>query len=129
MKAKIGILAAAALVLSVSVAGAQQQVPHVPLPKLPDNLKTLHFPAPAAQYDKLVQWHLALIRTLPQRFHITQGETDVLVLYLKDCAGRIEADNIVTKAEADYCTNSTMAKVQEVLTPYIVQMQAQQGGD
>jgi hypothetical protein len=125
---KLGAFAAVALVLGVSVASAQQRPNHVPLPKPPDNLKSIRFPTSAAQYEKFVQWYLALIKQLPQRFHVSPGETDILVLHLKDCAGRIEADNIVTKAEADYCAASTTAKVDEVITPYLLQMQAQ-GGD
>jgi len=118
---KIGILAAAALVLGVGIASAQMRPPHVPLPKPPDNLKSMHFPASSAQYEKIVQWYLALIRSFPTRFRITQGDTDTIILHLKDCAGRIESDGIVTKSEADYCNNTTMAKVQEVITPYIMQ--------
>lgn len=121
---KLAPFAAVALVLGVSVASAQQR-PHTPLPKPPDNLKTIRFPASAAQYEKFVQWYLALIRTFPQRFHVTPGETDILILHLKDCAGRVEMDNIVTKAEADYCSATTTAKAEEILAPYIAQMQAQ----
>jgi hypothetical protein len=125
-KKHLGLFAATAVVLGVGIASAQQRPPHVTLPTPPDNLKSMRFPTSAANYDKFVQWYLTLIRSMPQRFHITQGESDLLVLHLKDCAGRIEADNVVTKSEANYCTNSTMAKVQEVLAPYIAQ---QAGGE
>ncbi len=121
---RIAILTAAALAFGVGVASAQQ---HIPLPKPPNDIKMIRYPAPSAQYDKLVQYYLTLVRSLPMRFHVSQADTDIVVLMLKDCAGRVEADGIVTKDEAKYCENITMAKIHELATPYMMQQAA--GGD
>ncbi len=120
MKPLHALLGGVALVLGVNVANAQQR-PNMPLPPPPKELKTLRFPAPAAKYDQVVQWYLGLIRQFPVRFHAAQADTDLLVLLVKDCASRIEADGIVTQGEHKYCERTILAKAHELMTPYMMQ--------
>ena len=120
MKKHTAILGAIALVLGVGVASAQEHH-FAPLPKPPDGAKQVRFPAPAAQYDKYIQWFVTLLRTLPARYNVPQSEGDVVIVLLKDCASRIEADGIVTKDESKYCENITMAKLHEIVTPYVME--------
>ncbi len=122
MKLRGALLAAAAVLFGVSVASAQHTSP---LPKPPEPLpKTVHFPAPASQYDKYVQYYLVLLRSLPSRMNVRQADVDIVILLLKDCASRIEADGIVTQNEAKYCETITMNKVHELATPYVMQQAA-----
>lgn len=121
-KHHVGALVVLGLVVGIGTADAQQRPPVVPLPKPPSDLKAIRYPTSAAQYEKVVQWELQIVRSLPQRFHLSQGETDAIILHLKDCASRIEGDGVVTLSESQYCNNTTMAKVQEAVTPIIAQM-------
>jgi len=121
-KHHVGALAILGLVVGINTADAQQRPPVVPLPKPPSDLKNIRYPTSPTQYEKVVQWELQIVRTLPQRFHLSQGETDAILLHLKDCASRVEMDGVVTLSEFQYCNNTTMAKVQEALTPIIAQM-------
>jgi len=117
------ILAAAAILFGVGIANAQHH--NSPLPKPPEPLpKIVHFPAPASQYDKYVQYYLTLLRSLPAKMNVKQGDVDVVILMLKDCASRVEADGIVTQNEAKYCETITMNKVHELATPYFMQQAA-----
>jgi hypothetical protein len=118
------ILGVGAVVLGVSAASAQ--IAPQPLPPVPDGIMNMTFPAPAARYEKFVQYFLTIIRQAPTRFHITQGDTDLLVLVVKDCAARVEADGWVTKHESKYCEKITTAKIHELMAPYVIQ---QAGGN
>jgi hypothetical protein len=123
MKLRRALLAAATIIFGVSIASAQHTTS--PLPKPPEPLpKFVRFPAPASQYDKYVQYYMTLLRSLPSRMGVKQGDVDVVILLLKDCASRIEADGIVTQAESKYCETITMNKVHERATPYMMQQMA-----
>ena len=123
MKAHKAILAGAMVVFAVTAASAQQRPTptHMALPPPPKALQSLRFPAPADKYDQLAQWYLALFRQFPARFHVAQADTDLLILLLKDCTARIEADGIVTEGEHKYCRRQTLAKAHELMVPYMLQ--------
>jgi len=125
MKRFVGACAlAVGMLLQGASANAQQTqpTPQIPLPKPAHPLPRLtHFPVPAAQYDQYVQWYLQILRQMPSRYHVTQGEVDSVILLLKDCAGKIESDGYVTRTEMDYCHNVMMSKVHEIAAPYMLQ--------
>ena len=125
MKQYVAILVGAAMICGASVASAQ----HMPLPPPPPEFKSMRFPAPAAKYEKVVQWYLGLIRQIPSRFHATQADTDVVILVLKDCASRVESDGIVTEGESKYCERVTLAKVHELMVPYMMEQQGNGSGN
>ncbi len=126
MKRVVLLVALMLMVVGIPTANAQQQqvqpIPEVPKPDHP--LPLLRFPAPAATYDLYVQYWLQLIRTAGQRYHVGPGETDKVVLLVKDCAMRVEADGYVTQGEARDCRVMAMTKMHEIATPYIVQAAA-----
>ena len=126
---RVSLLAVAAVVFCVGVASAQQAPSPMPLPTPPKELQTLRFPAPAAQYDKVAQWYMSFVRTFPARFHISQADSDLILLVLKDCTSRIEGDGVVTAGESKYCERITFAKAHEVLTPYMMQAMGDGNGE
>jgi len=120
----------AAATLVVSSANAQQRP--TPLPSgggagsgsalKPDHkLPTLHYPTPAATYEQYVQYYLKLIRAASSRYHVASADTNKVILFLRDCSARVEADGYVTEREAHYCNSQTMAMVHDIATPYIMQ--------
>ena len=120
MKRFVGACALAiGMLLQGASANAQQRMP---LPK-PDHPlpRITRFPIPAAQYDQYVQYYLVVIRQLPARFHVAQSDADSIVLLVKDCASKVEADGYVTRSEMDYCHNIMMTKAHEVAAPYMLQ--------
>lgn len=88
----------------------------------PENkLPPLRFPTTAATYEQYVQYWLKLVRTATTKYRVSQGDANKVVLHLKDCASRVEADGYVTRAEANYCRTTTMSMVHEIATPYMMQ--------
>ena len=113
------------LLQGVQANAQQQQI--TPLPKPVHPLPKLrHFPIPASDYEQYVQWYLQVLRTMPARYHVQQGEVDSVILLLKDCSSKVEADGYVTRREMDYCNNQMFAKIREIAAPYILQ---HAGGD
>lgn len=104
-------------------ANAQQTHQHVdPLPRPTHKLPPLqHFPVRAADYEQYVQYYLVVLRSLPGRYHMNPGDLDPVILNLKECSSKIEADGYVTRREMDYCHNQMITKMHEVAGPYILQ--------
>lgn len=121
----LGILIGASLFCGATVAQAQ----HMPLPQAPPEFKSMRFPAPATTYDKVVSWYVAMLRQVPARFHVAPGDADAVILVLKDCASRIESDGVVTEGESKYCERITLAKVHELMVPYMMEQQGNGSGN
>jgi hypothetical protein len=125
-----------AVVMGVAVSASAQQRP-APLPvPIPSNtgtasghhgrLPVLRYPVSAAQYDQYSQFYIGLLRKAVGRQGITQGDVDKAILAIKDCAGRIEADGVVTRSESQYCRRVLREKIHELATPYLMKYAAEQ---
>ena len=127
MKRLVALLGVTALVVTVNAVNAQNRPQPMPLPSgtatstaQPDWSK-VRFPLSAMQYDKLLAPLLDTVRTSPSKLHASQGDADLLVLTIKDCAMRVEADGWVSKQEAKYCDRIISAKIQEIMSYYTAQ--------
>jgi hypothetical protein len=61
------------------------------------------FPMPAATYEVVISKALEKMRAVKPVGPMTQGDLNKVILLLRECASRAEADGIVTAAEMNGC--------------------------
>jgi hypothetical protein len=120
----LGLLAAVALSVSMVGTAAAQQMPQ-PLPTngtggthhvtVHQDISPLRFPATAARYEVFVSFMLDGIRKMStSRGVVTQGDINKMVLQLKECAARVEANGTVTSAENASCIGILRTSLREI---------------
>ena len=108
MKKLLGVLLSGVVLTFVSGASAQQKWT-IPGPQNThahtQQHAQVHFPIPAAVYEAKISKALEKLRTARPIGPITQGDVNKVILLIRECASRVEADGYVTAAEMTSCNN------------------------
>lgn len=117
MKKLLGVLLAGVVLTSVDGASAQQKwtIPGPQNTHAHTQHAQVHFPIPASVYELKISKALEKLRASRPVGPITQGDLNKVILLLRECASRVEADGYVTVAEMTSCNHVVYQYKQERL--------------